>query len=321
MKVAVFADVHGNDHALDAVLDDIEKERVDAIICAGDMVNPFPGSERVWRTLTARHIPMVRGNHEDYILACHAPASDLPIRRNPQFLPVEFAARRLSTGTTAGIRALPMTFTLAGPGDDDVLVCHASPEHTSRSYCTGIDDDLAADLSRIGPKTIVGGHIHLQWQQLWRDKLLVVAGSVGLPFYGSGVKAQYAILTHRRDGWQVRHKSVAYNHQAALHDALNSNFLVEGGPLAWLMFDELLTAELRLVPFLNKFCPTPRPGSLPEWQAWVKRYLRAIGRWDALQPLLEGHSRPVAPAGGSCPLSGPPPGRGRKMPQAADGGQ
>ncbi|OQY27967.1 MAG: hypothetical protein B6243_12495 [Anaerolineaceae bacterium 4572_5.2] len=46
MKIAIFADVHGNYHALAAVLNDIERERVDLTVCAGDMINPFPDSLR-----------------------------------------------------------------------------------------------------------------------------------------------------------------------------------------------------------------------------------------------------------------------------------
>lgn len=285
MKIALFADVHGNKAALDAVLDDIDRHHPDAIVCAGDAVNPFPGSEAVWRTLRARNIPTVRGNHEDYMLAYYQPDRNPDIRQLIQFMPIRFAARQLSTQTITEIDALPLTHTVPGPHGDDVLVCHASPLSADRSFSAGIDADMATALARIPTKTIAGGHVHMQWQMRWRDKFLVLTGSVGLPF-GETTAAQYLMLTHRNGRWHARHRTVPYNLAETVHAITDSRFLVEGGPIAWLMLDELLTAELRMVPFLRKFCPTPRPETLSEWQNWVRRYLEAIGRWDALQPYI-----------------------------------
>ncbi len=286
MKIAIFADVHGNQPALEAVLDDIDRHRPDVIVCAGDAVNPFPGSEAVWRTLRARNIPAVRGNHEEYMLAYYQPERNPDIRQRIQFMPARFAARQLSTQTITEIDALPLTHTVTGAGGDDVLVCHASPLNATRSFAAGIDADMAAALTRIPAQTIAGGHVHMQWQMRWRNKFLVLAGSAGLPF-GETTAAQYLILTHRDGKWRAAHHTVPYNLDAAVRAITNSRFLINGGPLAWLMFDELLTAELRVVPFLRKFCPAPRPETLLEWREWVRRYLEAIGRWDALLPYIE----------------------------------
>ena len=44
MKLAVISDIHGNLPALDAVIEDAEKQNVDAYIFAGDycISNPYP---------------------------------------------------------------------------------------------------------------------------------------------------------------------------------------------------------------------------------------------------------------------------------------
>ena len=44
-KIAVISDIHGNFQALSAVLEDIEKQRVDRIICLGDVVSKGPDSD------------------------------------------------------------------------------------------------------------------------------------------------------------------------------------------------------------------------------------------------------------------------------------
>ncbi|MDU7441569.1 MAG: metallophosphoesterase family protein, partial [Clostridium sp.] len=38
MKIAVISDIHANIYALMTVLEDIDSERVDTIVCLGDLV-------------------------------------------------------------------------------------------------------------------------------------------------------------------------------------------------------------------------------------------------------------------------------------------
>jgi hypothetical protein len=65
MRMAIYSDVHGNLHALDAVLADIARAEVDAVYCLGDLVGygAFPNGtiERVRMSGT----PTVIGNYDD----------------------------------------------------------------------------------------------------------------------------------------------------------------------------------------------------------------------------------------------------------------
>ena len=67
MKMAVFADVHGNKHALEAVLKDIQARNPDLVVCLGDLVgyNAFPGE--VVRLIRDCGITTVLGNYDDAI--------------------------------------------------------------------------------------------------------------------------------------------------------------------------------------------------------------------------------------------------------------
>ena len=286
MKIAIFADVHGNQHALEGVLADIAHEKVDMTICAGDAVNSFPGSAQVLDTLRREKIPTVRGNHEEYVLAYYTPALNPAIRSEIRFMPVQYTARLLSTTDICEIDALPLTRAITGPAGDDVLICHASPSNPSRSFAVEIDGDLEQDLQSVPQTTLASGHIHMHWHRYWRDKFLVLTGSAGLPFGEHTPDAQYIILTHKHGRWHLTSKSVPYDHQSAINAVLQSDFLIQGGPMAWLMFDELITAELRIVPFLQNFCPQPYPSTMADWRLWTKRYLEVLGRWEFLEPYL-----------------------------------
>ena len=61
MRVAALSDIHGNLPALEAVLADVEREGVDAIVVAGDSVSgPWPAE--VFDRLEAVGARIVRGN-------------------------------------------------------------------------------------------------------------------------------------------------------------------------------------------------------------------------------------------------------------------
>ena len=47
MKLAIISDIHGNLYALMRVLEDIDDEKVDSIICLGDLVGYGPHPNEV----------------------------------------------------------------------------------------------------------------------------------------------------------------------------------------------------------------------------------------------------------------------------------
>ena len=68
MRVAVISDVHANYHALEAVLRQIEAERVDAIWCLGDTVGYGPLPNECCETVEARADYCLVGNHDLVVL-------------------------------------------------------------------------------------------------------------------------------------------------------------------------------------------------------------------------------------------------------------
>jgi diadenosine tetraphosphatase ApaH/serine/threonine PP2A family protein phosphatase len=64
MRVAVISDVHGNRHALDAVLGDIAAESVDALWCLGDTVGYGPQPNECCRLVQTHADLCLVGNHD-----------------------------------------------------------------------------------------------------------------------------------------------------------------------------------------------------------------------------------------------------------------
>src|SRR6187200_263977 len=64
LRLAVISDIHGNWHALDAVLGDVETSAVDEIWCLGDIVGYGPQPNRCVEVARTRSNLCLLGNHD-----------------------------------------------------------------------------------------------------------------------------------------------------------------------------------------------------------------------------------------------------------------
>ena len=289
MKIAVLTDIHSNCHSLEAVLNDITTEHPDVVVGAGDMVgcSAYPGTAKVWNLLHGQNIPFVLGNEEDRILRWYAPGVDSYLKNSVQYLPLRFRAAQFSVNDIEVMKTLPVNIVLDGPHGQDVLVCHASPGNLHRSPMHGIDADMEQDLDAVHAQVIVVGHLHTVWHHYWRGKLLVMAGSGGLPLRGKVNEVDYVVLTYHKQAWRFTYKTVYYDSLATIKEAAESGFLEQAGPIGWLMFDEILTQEDRVTSFLETYCPKDVPDDIEHWKRLVLGYLEHIGRWDAVKPYVQ----------------------------------
>ena len=67
-RFAVISDIHGNLHALQAVLARIDRLNVDGILCLGDIVGYGPYPDRCIDLVTRCCTVTVRGNHDDAVI-------------------------------------------------------------------------------------------------------------------------------------------------------------------------------------------------------------------------------------------------------------
>jgi putative phosphoesterase len=148
VRVAAVSDVHGNLPALEAVLSDIERERVDAVVSCGDVAGPF-GEECVERLSALRdRLHLVRGNADEGV--------EWP-------LTVELHIGPLGTA----------------------LFCHGSPRSEEEILTRASSEArIEAALAGVQPGVVVCGHTHVQFDRVVGPWRLVNAGSVGMPYEG-----------------------------------------------------------------------------------------------------------------------------------------
>jgi predicted phosphodiesterase len=180
MKIAVLADVHGNLPALRAVLAALDREPVEAIVCAGDVCGG-PLVRDALELLAARPEPLhwIAGNSERETVAV------LDGGEIPDDAPGRAAA--WSSGQLDGrwrdaLASWPITLTL-----DGVRFCHGSPRRDDEILTRGTPDTILAEaLAGVSEALVVGGHTHQQMIRTVRPDLVYAnAGSVGLPYEGS----------------------------------------------------------------------------------------------------------------------------------------
>lgn len=167
MRVAALYDVHGMPWALEAVLDELANEPVDAVVFGGDFLyGPYPREalERI-RGLDA---VVVRGNCE----------------RTPD----EWDRAHLTAEQLAWAAELPLTAEV-----DGVLFCHATPtDDMPLTVYSSPEETIAANLAGV-TGTVVIGHTHHQFDRRAGELRVVNAGSVGMPYEG-GVAAFWTML-------------------------------------------------------------------------------------------------------------------------------
>ncbi|MBK8985839.1 MAG: metallophosphoesterase [Chloroflexi bacterium] len=244
MKIAVLSDIHGNLPALQTVAADIETWQPDLVVVDGDIVNRGPLSLDCLEFVQSRQQSdkwrVVRGNHEDYILACARPEAP---RSGPQYELWRFAfwAYEQINGRIHVLQSLPNQFSWMAPDSTEFRVVHGSMrDNRDGIYEDTSDEHLYQQIAPV-PGVFVTAHTHRPLIRRFNDSLVVNVGSVGAPF-DQDRRASYGRFTWARDGWRAEVVRLPYDTAQTERDYVESGFLAEAGPLAQLMLVELRRA-------------------------------------------------------------------------------
>jgi predicted phosphodiesterase len=187
VRVAALFDVHGNVPALDAVLGDLEREPVDAIVLGGDVVGgPWPAETLERLRALPGDVRWVRGNGETEL--------EPGARSLAPGETVDFVRERLTHADVADLTALPLTVSLDVDGLGRVLFCHSTPRDEFE-ILTAIspDERWAEALAGVEETVVVCGHTHVQFDRVVGETRIVNAGSVGMA-YADEPGAYWALL-------------------------------------------------------------------------------------------------------------------------------
>lgn len=170
MRYGVLSDVHGNLHALSAVLDVLVAERLDAYLCLGDTVGYGPFPNECLAAVAGLGATAVAGNHELIALGVLGDARCTALARES----LRWTSEVLDEQARHRIAALPLTATSPG-----VLLAHGSPEDPQEYVTTaGRANELLDRLPEVGPEVLLLGHTHQPWAHA-RDGGTLLRGAAG----------------------------------------------------------------------------------------------------------------------------------------------
>ena len=262
MRIAVLADIHGNLHALEAVLDALEHEDFDELIIAGDSVNVCPHSRECWDSIGKINCTILNGNHERYVYDFEAESK----WQSERFYPSRYTYQRFTFQEREAMRALPLNYRL-----DNLLISHATPHRDDLTILkTTPEDELEPIYKNKAEQFFVRGHNHTWFTRTWKDNTLYSLNALGLPLDGKH-EAPYAILEQNGKAWTLRQKTVSYDLRAALA-SFDEAYVAEAGPIARLHKRELEIARWQVIPFFRQFGEAIERGELSLKEA-VNRYL------------------------------------------------
>jgi len=180
LRVAALYDIHGMLEPLEAVLRDLEREEVDAVLIGGDAVSgPQPAETlELLRSLEAPTY-WIRGNGER---ALGEDGADAVMAGAEAEASLRFTASQLSEDDRRELSSLPERLTIEVEGLGETLFCHASPRNDLDIVTPGTPGArFHTLLEGVSERVVVAGHTHIQLDRTVDGVRWVNPGSIGMP--------------------------------------------------------------------------------------------------------------------------------------------
>jgi predicted phosphodiesterase len=270
MKIAIISDIHGNVHALDAVLADIAQVGVDQIIVNGDLVNRGPSNVAVMERLAGDEFIITLGNHDALMVNWYDQDKNIPAEwfTDPFWNATKWSVAQLhNAGYLERLRTFPLTHEIAIPDSPKVLISHGSPRHYREGYGPFLAADAYFEIIEAFPADIyIGSHTHRPDEREIAGKTFLNSGSVGAPFNGN-TRAQYLLLTLEQNEWKWEFCGVRYDRHAAIAEYKLSGLIPDGNLSAHIFMMELQYA----VPIYPVFWSwAEQQEKVMDWTAWAE---------------------------------------------------
>ena len=184
MRLAVFSDIHGNRHALDAVLDDLARRQADRVYCLGDLVGYGAFPNDVIARVRAGRFPTVMGNYDDGVGFDRDDCGCAYREERDRLLGEQSLAWTKAEVTGENktfLRSLVPEIRVEADGKR-ILLVHGSPRKMNEYL---FEDRPLSSFARLAESSnadiIVFGHTHKPYAKHVNGVWFVNAGSVGKP--------------------------------------------------------------------------------------------------------------------------------------------
>jgi predicted phosphodiesterase len=180
MRLALIADIHGSLIAFEQVLAELRRERIDQIVCLGDVaVGPQP--VECLEQLKELGCPTVMGNWD----ACMVGAEPHVDGELAEMLTAActWSTAQISSAHKDFVRGFKETLELRLDDEVTLLAFHGSPRsYNDEIHSTTPDDELETMLAGHEATMFAGAHTHFQMFRRFGESVVINVGSVGQRF-------------------------------------------------------------------------------------------------------------------------------------------
>ncbi|GLU56405.1 phosphodiesterase [Dyadobacter frigoris] len=228
MRIALISDIHANLPAFEAVLEDLEKQKPDAVYCLGDLVGYNVWPNQVIGLIRKHGIATIAGNHDLKVSKIFSSEGECSIQKSS-----EYAYKLVGKKERDYLLTLPRHLKLEFQLNEDILnmlLVHGSPRSINEYLLEELPEHYMLDLVReFNADLLCFGHSHKPYHRIinsGKDGVdhyhhLINTGSVGKPKDGDS-RACYVMLTINQsatvtsaDGVQVEFMRVKYDIEKA----------------------------------------------------------------------------------------------------------
>lgn len=219
MKIAAISDIHGNIYSLMKVLEDIDEQKVDLVVCLGDLVGYGPHPNEVIALIKRREIPCIKGNYDSSVVdGGFTFIRDTSI--NSFSLP--WAVEEVRASNKYYLSQLPtkLDYDINGV---KIMFTHGSPDKINE-YLFEDGTNTQKVMEELDEDILVCAHTHIPSYKKFGNKVFINVGSVGKPKIGRP-NATYALIEIKEDKTvDVKFRELEYDFKKIVKDAQMLHF-------------------------------------------------------------------------------------------------
>lgn len=216
MRLAFISDIHGNAIALEAVLENIKKQKVDKIYVLGDICFRGPEPKKSLDLIRSLDTEVIKGNADEWIIRGvregEVPNEVLEIMNSE----VNWTRSKLTSDDNNYLKNLPMNLNLEYE-NNKIHAFHATSDDLFEVILPFESDEIIKEklVKNNASDIFIYAHIHKPFIRYIDGKCIINIGSVGLPFDGL-TKSSFAILDIEKDSFHSSIIRVDYDVQKVI---------------------------------------------------------------------------------------------------------
>ena len=214
MKIAAISDIHGNIYSLMKVLEDIDEQKADFVVCLGDLVGYGPHPNEVIALIKRREIPCIKGNYDASVVD-----GDFTFIRDTSInsFSLPWTVEEVRSSNKFYLSQLPTRLDYDFNGVK-VRFTHGSPNKINE-YLFEYGENTKKVMEEISEDILVCAHTHIPSYKKFGDKIFINVGSVGKPKIGRP-NATYALIEIKEDkSIDVKFRELEYEYKRIVKDA------------------------------------------------------------------------------------------------------